>query len=217
MVDVVLRTAGFEVLDADDGDVVVRLVQAQQPRVVLLDLRMARVSGMDALRALRAAGHDVPVIVLTGVLDEERVLDAFEAGADDYITKPFAPRVLLARVRAVLRRAHADTIPMAPDDIGQVGKVTLDERSRSACLGDKHVPLSPTEYHLLRTLMRSAGQVFTTAELLAQVWGPAYAGQDEIVRANVYRLRLKLEPIPSEPRYIRGRRGLGYFFTGTVS
>jgi DNA-binding response OmpR family regulator len=217
LVGVVLRTAGFDVLDAEDGDSVVPLVKAQQPEAVVLDLKMPGVSGLEALRALRAAGEDVPVIMLTGVLDEEWVVNAFEAGADDYVTKPFAPRVLLARVQAVLRRARGvGNDHNAGPDKQTIGEMSLDARTRSLRVGDQQVTLTPTEYHLLRTLMRGAGRVFTTAELLAHVWGPAYAGQDEIVRANIYRLRHKLEPVPSEPRYIQGRRGLGYFFTDTT-
>jgi len=216
LVGVVLRSAGFEILDADDGDAVVPLVKAQRPVAVMLDLKMPRVSGLDALRALRAAGEDVPVIMLTGVLDEMWIVNAFELGADDYVTKPFAPRVLRARVQAVLRRARGVINEGDTDGDELAAGMSLDARTRSVRLADKQVRLSPTEYHLLRTLMRSPGQVFTTAELLAHVWGPSYAGQDEIVRANIYRLRHKLEPVPSEPRYIQGRRGLGYYVASVV-
>jgi DNA-binding response OmpR family regulator len=217
LVGVVLRTAGFQVLEADDGEAVVSLVKTHRPDAVVLDLKMPRVSGLHALRGLRAAGEDVPVVILTGMFDEDWILNAFDAGADDYVTKPFAPRVLLARVQALLRRSRAVSTELDADRGDRAGEVSLDVHTRTARVGDHDIPLSPTEYQLLRTLMRNRGQVFTTADLLAQVWGPTYAGQDEIVRANIYRLRHKLEPVPSEPRYLHGRRGLGYYFTTTAS
>jgi len=208
LLEQVFGSYGFNVLVASDGDIVARLVKTKRPDAVVLDLMMPRVSGFDALRAVRTAGEDVPIIVLTGVFDEERVLDAFDAGADDYVLKPFQPRVLVARVRAAVRRQQKARI----DGGESSGAVTLDPRTHQALVGGQAVSLSPTEYHLLRTLIRGFGRVFTTADLLAQVWGPAYVGQDDIVRANIYRLRRKLEPLPGKPRYILGRRGVGYYF-----
>jgi two-component system response regulator MtrA len=214
LIQVVLEGGGFHVECADDGDRVVSLVQHYQPQVVLLDVRMQRVSGIEALRALRAAGEDVPVIVVSAAGDEKEVLAGFEAGADDYIVKPFLPRVLIARVRAVMRRAMqkpaADTNP-ARDAIA------LDAAMHEAEVEGRRVRLSPTEFELLRTLIRGHGRVYTADELLESIWGKEYVGQDEIVRANIYRLRQKLEPDPAEPRFIHGRRGLGYFFAATVT
>jgi DNA-binding response OmpR family regulator len=217
LVQAVLRTEGFGVITASDGDIVLGLVKRHRPDALVLDLKMPRVSGLEALRAIRSAGEDVPVIILTGVSDEGWVLDAFEAGADDYVIKPFPPRILLARLRAVLRRRE-----LAPDDNAALaedsgGEVALDPRTHDARVHGRVVRLTPTEYQLLRTLIRGAGRVFTPAELLARVWGPTYVGQDDIVRANIYRLRHKLEPEPRRPRYIQGRRGAGYFFSGGAS
>ncbi len=201
----VLRSRGVDVVATEDGEGVLDLVRAHHPDAVVLDLKMPRVSGIEALRELRKAGESLPVLVLTGILEEDQVLEAFEEGADDYVTKPFQPRVLVARLLAVLRRGQPG--------LGEVaGEVTLDPRTHNARVGEQLVPLSPTEYELLRVLMRGAGRVFTAEDLLARVWGPAYAGEDDIVRANIYRLRQKLEPQPREPRYILGRRGVGYFF-----
>src|SRR6266700_2189397 len=170
----VFRTHGFGVLTASDGDAVLGMVKTQRPEAVVLDLKMPGVSGLEALQAVRTAGEDVPVIVLTGMLDEDYILDAFEAGADDYVTKPFQPRVLVARVRAVVRRLQqsgsggdASALPGE-----HVGDVSLDPRTQSALVQGTMVSLSPTEYRLLRTLMRRAGRVFTAADLLARVWGP---------------------------------------------
>jgi DNA-binding response OmpR family regulator len=213
----VLQRAGFSVLQADDGDVVVRLVRAHEPDLVVLDLMMQRMSGLEALRALRAAGLDVGVVILTGAGEEDLALQAFEAGADDYVTKPFPARVLVARIKAVLRRAQR----ASPDDQAEpqerAGDVVLDPLTHQAIVEGRSVPLSPTEYQLLRTLIRGAGRVFTAAELLTRVWGKEYVGQDEIVRANIYRLRRKLERVPSQPRYIQGRRGVGYHFAAQSS
>lgn len=210
LIDQVLQAHGFSVLLAEDGDVALDLLRSGRPEAVVLDLKMPRVSGLEMLRQLRAAGEDVPVIVLTGVADEEWILAAFAAGADDYVTKPFQHRVLVARLQAVLRRHQPVDGTSAPRE--QVGDVTLNPHTLQARVGERTVTLTPTEYRLLRLLMHGAGRVFSVSDLLARVWGPAYVGQDDIVRANVYRLRQKLEPQPARPRYILGRRGAGYAF-----
>ncbi|HEY3058484.1 MAG TPA: response regulator transcription factor [Chloroflexota bacterium] len=210
LVEILLRGNGFRVEAADDGDVLVSTVRRVQPDLVLLDLKMERLGGLEALRALRAAEDEVPVIILSAAGEESLVLQAFEAGADDYITKPFLVRVLLARIGAVLKRARR----AAPAAAGAGAVLTLDPLTHSARVGGRAVSLSPKEYQLLRILVRGAGHVFTASELLEQVWGSEYAGQDEIVRANIYRLRQKLEPEPGEPRYILGRRGVGYYVLG---
>jgi DNA-binding response OmpR family regulator len=213
LVEQILRTEGFAVLCAADGDAVLPTVRAHQPDVLVLDLKMPRVSGLDALRSLRSAREGVPVVMLTGMCDEEWVLNAFEAGADDYLTKPFSPRVLVARVRAVLRRTQSLLLETMIVTTEAPGEIALDPRTREVRLAGKQIALTPTEYSLLEALVAGAGRVFTTDELLARVWGPAYVGQDDIVRANIYRLRHKLEPCPKDPRYIQGRRGVGYYFT----
>jgi DNA-binding response OmpR family regulator len=187
-------------------------VKRVQPDLVLLDLKMERVGGIDALRALRVHNEEVAVVVLSAAGEESLVLEAFEAGADDYITKPFLVRVLLARLRAVLKRATRS----AKEDRAS-GPFRLDPQTHHANLDGRSVALSPKEYELLRALVRGEGRVFTADELLALVWGAEYVGQDEIVRANIYRLRQKLEPEPSEPRYILGRRGVGYYVRQTVT
>ncbi len=208
LMQVVLESAGFGVESADDGDAVLSSVQRSAPDVLLLDMKMARVSGLQALRELRSAGEDVPVLVLSAIGEEQQVLAAFDAGADDYVTKPFLPRVLVARLRAILRRARS-----AQRTRGlRKGGVALDPNTHEALVNGRRVRLSPTEYALLQTLMRGDGRVFTADELLAAVWGQEYVGQHEIVRANIYRLRQKLEPLPGEPRFIHGQRGVGYRF-----
>jgi DNA-binding response OmpR family regulator len=206
----VLRANGFDVTTADDGDTALHVLRERTPAAMVLDIKMPRVGGLEALKTLRAAGEELPVLVLTGMADEEYVVHAFEAGADDYVTKPFQPRALVARLNRMLQRDARNRAEGAAAE--QVGEVSLDPQRHEAHVGDLHVALSPTEYQLLRVLMRGVGRVFTPSELLARVWGPAYVGEDDIVRANIYRLRQKLEPKPGEPRYICGRRGVGYFF-----
>jgi len=215
LVEVVLQNNGFKVEFAEDGDALLPMVRRHRPDVVLLDLKMARMSGIEALQGLRAAGEDLGVIILSAAGEEALVLAAFEAGADDYVTKPFMIRVLLARLRAVLKRSAR--APVEADGGTEANGVTLEPLTHSASVEGRRVALSPKEYELLRTLIRGSGRVFTSDELLAQIWGEAYVGQDEIVRANIYRLRQKLEPRPSEPRYIIGRRGVGYYLAPAVA
>jgi two-component system, OmpR family, response regulator MtrA len=205
LVQVILEGDGFVVHQDDDGARLLPMVRQVQPDVVLLDLAMSHVSGMQALSALRAAGEEVPVVMLSATFEQDAMVSALNAGADDYITKPFLPRVLAARLRAVVRRAR-----MRGGKIEGAGDLTLDPETLEAALDGRRIGLSPTEFELLRTLVRGRGRTFATDELLRLVWGEGYVGSDEIVRANIYRLRQKLEPRPHEPRYILGRRGVGY-------
>ena len=215
LVEVVLQNNGFKVEFADDGDALLPMVRRHRPDVVLLDLKMARMSGIEALQGLRSAGEDLGVIILSAAGEEALIVAAFEAGADDYVIKPFMIRVLLARMRAVIKRS-AGARAEADGETDATG-VTLEPSTHYASVEGRRVALSPKEYELLRTLMRGSDHVFTSDELLARVWGEAYVGQDEIVRANIYRLRQKLEPRPREPRYIIGRRGVGYYLARAVA
>jgi two-component system response regulator RegX3 len=214
LVQVVLQNNGYKVEFADDGDALLPMVRLHNPDVVLLDLKMARMSGIEALQGLRSAGEDLGVIILSAAGEEALILAAFEAGADDYVTKPFMIRVLLARLRAVLKRSVR--APVEPEGETEAGGVTLEPRTHFASVEGRRVALSPKEFELLRTLIRGSGHVFTSDELLARVWGESYVGQDEIVRANIYRLRQKLEPRPNMPRYIIGLRGVGYYLAPAV-
>ena len=211
LLEVILQGAGYAVAQAGDGDEAIRMLDRVHHELVVLDLMMPRMSGLEALRRLRVAGDTSGVLVLTAASEDAVLVEALDAGADDYLTKPFAPRVLLARLRALARRtARAETRPAEAE---QRGPVALDPQTHEAHVDGRRVALSPTEYALLRTLMRGVGRVFSADELLGQVWGPSYVGQDDIVRANIYRLRRKLEREPSQPHYIRGRRGVGYYFS----
>jgi two-component system KDP operon response regulator KdpE len=212
-VGVTLGDSGYDVLFAADGEGVFDLVNRQQPHLVIMDIIMPGLSGLEVLRRLRSDGSQVPVIMLTGRGFDDDKLAAFEAGADDYLTKPFSSRELVARVAAVLRRARlASTDSEEADSSLHVGALTLIPGKHSATIQDREVSLTRTEYSLLLTLARHAGRVFTPAELLTRVWGPEYRDQAEILRTNMYRLRQKLEEDPRQPRFVCTRPGVGYYF-----
>jgi DNA-binding response OmpR family regulator len=212
-VAVILRLAGYTVLAASDGAGVPEMVIAEKPRLVIMDVTMPRVSGLEALRRLRAIGSDVPVIMLTAHGDEDDKLAAFDAGADDYLVKPFNARELVARVGAVLRRARLAATETGAGTIVSIGPLTLVPDGYSASIEDRDVRLTRLEYALLLTLARSAGRVFTPGDLLTHIWGPEYRDQAEILRTNIYRLRQKLEADPRQPRYLKTQPGVGYYFS----
>ncbi len=206
-----LQMEGYGVEFAADGEEVERMVAERRPDLVVMDVVMPGISGLEALRRLRAMRRTLPVIMLTARDDEEDKVQALRDGADDYLVKPFSARELVARVQAVLRRTRG-----AADDhelqVLQVGPLILYPGSRAAMVGERKIDLTRTEYALLLTLVRGAGRVFTPADLLTRVWGAEYRDQGEILRTNIYRLRQKLETDPRHPRYLRTRNGVGYFF-----
>jgi DNA-binding response OmpR family regulator len=210
-VGVTLKLAGFRVLFAPDGAGVPQMVLHAKPQLVVMDLSMPAVSGLEALRQLRALGSTVPVVMLTGRDEDDARYSAFDAGADDYLLKPFKARELVARVTAVLRRTQVKPSDADPGLVLCIGDLTLVPSNHSANVGGREVVLTRTEYALLLTLARAAGRVFTPAELLSRVWGPEYCDQAEILRTNMYRLRQKLEANPRQPRHLRTRTGVGYY------
>jgi two-component system, OmpR family, KDP operon response regulator KdpE len=212
-VGLTLRLGGYQVLFADDGEGVPEMVIRQRPRMVVMDISMPVVTGIDALRRLRSLGSDVPVIMLTARGSDEDKLAAFDAGADDYLVKPFSARELVARVGAVLRRARLSLDGPEADTVVYVGPLILVPGNHTATINDRDVSLTRTEYALLLLLARAPERVFTPAELLGKVWGPEYRDQAEILRTNIYRLRQKLEEDPKQPRYLRTRTGVGYYFS----
>jgi DNA-binding response OmpR family regulator len=199
-----LERAGYEVHEAANGAAADQVVNERRPDLVVLDVVMPFVSGLELLRRWRAQGLAMAVIVLTGFGTEDSVADALEAGADDHVAKPFQLRELVERVNAVLRRAQGWE-PLVAEIV--VGDVRLDLKRQRVLVGERVVLLSKTEVLLLRELMSSPGRVFAPDELLAKVWGPEYRGDAEIVRTNVYRLRRKL----NAGHFLQSRRGVGYF------
>src|SRR5437764_3777057 len=200
-----LEDGGFEVLTAADGSSALRLASTQRPDLIILDLGLPGVDGLDVTRALRREGQ-VPIIILTARADESDKLVGLELGADDYVTKPFSPKELVARVRAVLRRAEA---LRHPAEVLTVGDVALDAGRMEVRVGGRLVDLTPTEFQLLATLARQPGRVFTRAQLLSAIHGVAFESYERAVDAHIKNLRRKLEPDPRSPRYLLTTFGVG--------
>ena len=204
-----LTHAGFTVVTAHDGPGALASFKAERPDLVVLDLGLPGLDGLDVTRALRKDSN-VPVIMLTARSEESDKLVGLELGADDYMTKPFSPKELVARVRAVLRRA--ENAAPAPDDVLHLLDLTLDVPRLRVTQGDRRVELTPTEFQLLITLARQPGRVFTRAQLLDAVRGVAFESYERAIDAHIKNIRHKLEPNPREPRYILTVYGLGYKF-----
>jgi len=205
-----LERAGFRTTTAADGAEAIQLVRARRPDLIVLDLGLPRVDGLDVVRTLRKTSN-VPIIILTARVDEDDKLTGLELGADDYVTKPFSPKELVARVRAVFRRVDA------PPDRGEIidaGGVTLDTRRRQATIDRRDVGLTSTEFVLLATLARQPGRVFTRAQLLDAIRGDETEAFDRAIDAHVKNVRRKLEPDPHHPRYLLTVHGVGYKFAG---
>jgi two-component system, OmpR family, response regulator len=206
LVRLALEDAGYQVYEAADGAVADQLVAERLPHLVLVDVVMPRISGMELLRRWRSRRLNVGIIVMTGFGGEDSVGDALQAGADDHIAKPFHVRELVERVNAVLRRTQRGD-PSGADVV--VGEVHLDLARQRVAVGERVVLLSKTEVVLLRELMGSPGRVVSTQELLTRVWGPEYRGDADILRTNIYRLRRKL----NGGDFLQSRPGVGYFVT----
>lgn len=204
----VLGREGYTVLAAVNGHQAIERWQAERPDIVLLDGNMPGVDGFEVCRRIRS-DSETPVIMLTGRDEEEDVVQGFHLGADDYVTKPFSPKELVARVRAVLRRAETAS---APADLIKAGDVTIDVPRLAVRVRGRDVELTPTEFQILATLARSPGRVFTRAQLLDAVHGVAFESYERAIDAHVKNIRRKLEPDPREPRYVLTVHGVGYRF-----
>lgn len=193
--------------EAETGTEGMRLVAQKNPDVVLLDLGLPDMDGQEVLRSLRE-WTDVPIIVLTARGQEKDKLMALDAGADDYVTKPFSAAELLARVRVVLRR-----VPKAREDVIPeycAGGLKVDFEARQVFVDDEEVRLTPIEYRLVALLARHAGKVLTHKFLLTDVWGPAFDDSTHTLRVHMASIRQKMEPDPAHPRFIRTETGVGY-------
>ncbi|MFN8457924.1 MAG: response regulator transcription factor [Anaerolineae bacterium] len=203
-----LEHAGFTVLAAETGQTALATTRSAKPNLVVLDLGLPDMDGLDVIRAVRKESN-VPIIVLTARGEETDKLVGLELGADDYLTKPFSPKELVARVRAVLRRA--ETTP-AVEELIHIGEVKLDVPRLRATLGQRPIELTPTEFELLAALARQPGRIFTRAQLLDAVHGIAFESYERAIDAHIKNIRRKLEPNPREPRYILTVYGVGYKF-----
>ena len=203
-----LEHAGFAVVVAHDGKAALATARAEKPDLVVLDLGLPELDGLDVARRLRGESN-VPIVMLTGRSEESDKLVGLELGADDYVTKPFSPKELVARVRAVLRRTER---PRSETEIVRVGDVTLDVPRMRTTIADRAVDLTPTEFQLVATMAREPGRVFTRAQLLDAVHGVAFESYERAIDAHVKNIRHKLEPEPASPRYVLTVYGVGYRF-----
>jgi two-component system, OmpR family, alkaline phosphatase synthesis response regulator PhoP len=203
-----LERAGFAVVTAGDGSSALRQWRERRPDLVILDLGLPGIDGLDVARTLRR-GSTLPIIMLTARTEESDTLVGLELGADDYVTKPFSPKELVARVRAVLRRVEAAE---APPDLIRAGDVELDVPRMRVTVDGRRIELTPTEFELLATLARQPGRVFTRSQLLDAVHGVAFESYERAIDAHVKNIRRKLEPEPHAPRYLLTVFGVGYRF-----
>jgi two-component system alkaline phosphatase synthesis response regulator PhoP len=201
-----LEAASFQVIAAYDGMEALAAFRREAPDLIVLDLMLPEVDGLDVARAIRRES-DVPIIMLTARVDEADRLIGLELGADDYVTKPFSPREVVARVRAVLRRTGASE---PTSRVIAAGDVNLDLDKRQASVSGRPVELTPTEFDLLATLVENPGRVFSRMQLLDRIQGYTYEGYERTIDAHVKNLRQKIEDDPKQPHYILTVYGLGY-------
>ncbi|MEI6290470.1 MAG: response regulator transcription factor [Chloroflexota bacterium] len=202
-----LRASSFEVITARDGIQGLHLSRIEKPDLIVLDLMMPGMDGLDVCRSLRREGN-IPIIMLTARVEESDKLVGLELGADDYLTKPFSPRELVARVRVVLRRSSGDNT----SDIIRVGEINLDRTRYEVVLPEKTILLTPTEFEILATLMKQPGRIFSRAQLLTSVHGIAFESYERAIDSHIRNLRKKLENDNGESRYIITVHGVGYKF-----
>jgi len=203
-----LEQAGYSVVVAEDGQTALIQARREKPDLVVLDLGLPGMDGLDVTRTLRRE-RDTPIIMLTARVEDTDRIIGLELGADDYVTKPFNPRELVARVRAVLRRTSGAT--PAPE-ILRAGEIVLDVNGHQASLAGKPLDLTPTEFDLLLVLMQNLGRAFTRLDLLDRIQGDAYEGYERTIDAHIKNLRAKLGDDPRHPRYIQTVYGVGYKF-----
>lgn len=213
-----LELEGFKVTEAETGPQALSIVQDKRPDLIVLDIMLPGVDGFSITRRLRANEEyqplsidgDIPIILLTARTNEVDRVAGLELGADDYVTKPFSPRELVARVKAVLRRATASEVES--ESPVEYGGLSLDPRSRTVTVDGREVALTAKEFDLLWFLLRHPRQVFTRQQLLDSVWGYEFYGDESTVTVHVRRLREKLEANPSMPNYVQTVWGVGYKF-----
>ncbi len=206
LVQAYLEQAGFTVVQAGDGQTALIQARREKPDLVVLDLGLPGIDGLEVARTLRKEGN-VPIIMLTARIEDTDRIVGLELGADDYVTKPFNPRELTARVRAVLRRTSGAAPAPA---ILRAGELELAQDAHQAMLAGKLLDLTPTEFELLTVLVQNPGKVFTRLELLDRVQGYAYEGYERTVDAHIKNLRAKLGDDPRRPHYIQTVYGVGY-------
>jgi len=204
-----LEGAGYRVVTAKNGREALLVTRHEKPDLIVLDLTMPEMDGIEFTRRLRQE-KNTPIIMLTARVQETDRIIGLELGADDYVTKPFSPREIVARVRAVLRRAQPET---EAAEVLRAGDLALDQGEHSLTIGDQSVELTPTEFELLTILMTSPGRAFGRMELLERIQGEAFAAYERTIDAHIKNIRAKIEPDSSKPRYILTVFGVGYKFS----
>lgn len=204
-----LSQEGFRVVTAGDGQEALFVARHEKPDLIILDLMMPEMDGYEFMRA-HTKEQETPVIMLTAKVEENDRVLGLELGADDYVTKPFSMRELTARVRAVLRRAGKT--PIEPE-ILHAADITLNRTDHIVTVSNERVDLTPSEFDLLATMMSAPGRTFSRAELLKRLQGAAFEGYERTIDVHIRNLRTKIEPDPSDPRYIETVFGVGYRFT----
>ena len=208
MMKVYLEQEGYRVVAAANGREALFSARYEKPDLIILDVMMPEMDGYQFLQAYRREG-DAPVIMLTAKLEEQDKVLGLELGADDYVTKPFSVRELIARVRAVLRRVGRKT---ADSDLLRVAEIELDRAGYVVTVAGNIVDLTPSEFQILATLMASPGRAFSRLDLLDKMQGDAYEGYERTVDVHIRNLRAKIEPDPKDPRYVETVYGMGYRF-----
>ncbi len=203
-----LEQAGYRVVTAYNGEDALYTARHEQPDLVVLDILMPKMDGLEFTRRIRRE-RDVPIIMLTARAEETDRIVGLELGADDYVTKPFSPREVVARVGAVLRRAQPSE-GREPAPVLRAGPITLDRATHTVTVEGDRVDLTPTEFDVLEVLMGRPGRVFSRAEILEAVQGVAFEAYERTVDAHIKNLRQKIESAPSDPRYVLTVRGAGY-------
>ncbi len=206
-----LAREGFQISMARDGEAALAAFKVNQPDLVVLDLMLPKLDGLEVFRRIRTLSA-VPIIMLTAKGEEADRIVGLELGADDYITKPFSPRELVARVKAVLRRVTTGTMLDTGERMIVRGTLRIDPRARSVTVDDRPVELTGKEFDLLWFLASHPGQVFKRSQLLDHVWGYEFYGDSSTVTVHIRRLREKIEPDPANPRYLTTVWGVGYKF-----
>ncbi len=210
LVKLYLNRDGYRVLTAYDGIEALRLARESHPDLVVLDIMLPGMDGLEVCRTIREES-DLPIIMLTARTTDQDRLNGLELGADDYVTKPFSPRELAARVRAVLRRLPGETIQRGPTDV-EYGKLAVNFPRQEVSVSGKNVNLTPVEFKLLGVLIREPGRVFSRAQLIEKALGYDFEGFDRTIDVHILNLRRKLEADPVHPRYIKTVYGSGYKF-----
>jgi DNA-binding response OmpR family regulator len=208
LVELYLTQEGFRVVTAANGREALFLARQEKPDLIILDLMMPEMNGFEFLRA-HLKERNTPVIMLTAKIEENDRVLGLEMGADDYVTKPFSPRELTARVRAVLRRMERESVE---GTLLRAGEIVLDEAMHRVWVGEKTIDLTPTEFEILAIFMRTPGRVFSRWELMERLQGEATEGVERTIDVHIRNLRTKIEADPRQPRYIETVYGIGYRF-----